>query len=691
MTASRKLTPADEGQWPLYNLLRQTGVKELPKVSRGAKISEIDFRDGVSIRMEFPDSEGLLDNAIADLKKFFKLTHVKIAKKDGVPLICRFGRTSAPESYRVAVTANECVLESLDIQGIRRGIYYLMNEMLIAEGPFLKLGELERGAIIGRRFARPWPIDFYNDELEDDSTVYPPEYLSTLARETVNSTIIKVDLKKFRRNFRNRIARLDEIVSLYRRYGIKVYLLCTEPVSFDENSSVYKDCPELFPDGAYSSQEVRDQLASNVGKIFKAIPELGGLIIRSVEDGCRLATCVKTGSNSWRTAAATLDQINKSIGTADLIFWPYQEIFWRGLENMIKGASQLPAGVIQLQMLEAFGVKQQMGTKRTVADNWLSYAGPSMFFKACTKKSRLHGAQTWAMLPSGISGEVPTVQSIPVPSSLYRKYRAMRSLDVSGTLQCWEYGSYPTQMTHAAGLLTFEPFPPTEDIFLTRLARIYWADEFADDVVKAWKHFSQAFNHFPLCHEFRDSGLMQDSVVWPLNLIPSSDNDLGERLESLLSDCEFDMEETIKLTTKLARRWHMGVKIMLRLKKNFRRSPTRTAEIARMEALGILFNAGNDLFKFYELRCRIFNSESPERLMMLKSLRKMARCQIEYSKRMIALIDKDPLLGFHFGEGVFKFDQASLQTRIESIKRMLAKEFPVIEKRLKAGLPAIEE
>ena len=117
--------------------------------------------------------------------------------------------------------------------------------------------------------------------------------------------------------------------------------------------------------------------------------------------------------------------------------------------------------------------------------------------------------------------------------------------------------------------------------------------------------------------------------------------------------------------------------------------PHHEAEIAQMEAIGVLLEAGNGIFKFHELRNQILRGEGPERLLKLKNLRKMVRDQIEYSRRMIMLIEKDPTIGFHFGEGVYRFNIAMLNDRIASLRLMLQKEFPVVEKRLKAGLPAL--
>ncbi len=681
--------------WDLNAKFWNVKVKELNWQWRGVRISEADLRGGMKIEMEFPDAEGVLESTVEDLKYFCKLGGIKILKRDGYPVICRFGRVSKHESYRISVNTTECLLEAADTEGIRRGMYYLMSEMMLSGGPFLKLGEVERNAIVENRIVHGYPLNAFDDELGTGPERRPEEYLSMLARDAVNGFLLTVDLKKLTGKFKAYTDKLSAVVDQCRRYGIKVYLFCTEPISFEADCPIFKDFPELAPAEAYSSPEAREKLAHLMGRTFSKVPALGGVFFRSLKDGYKIANCAKAGNNSWKTAAQTLELISEAVEQASpnatVAFWPYEEIFWRGIDNQLKGANQMPRGIVQMRNLESFGSKQQMGKKRVVADNWLSYIGPSPYFKACAKRSRKAGDPLYAMLPLGSSPEIGTVRNIPVPSNYYRKYRAMRSLGVSGVVQSWEMGMYPSEMTHAAGILAFEPFPATEDIFLNKLARMYWDEKNATEIVAAWKHFSQAFNHYPLCHAFREAGPLQDGIAWKLNLLPGGEDDFARRIEACLEDCDFNLEEVTKLLTKLARRWAVGVRIMTKQVKHFRKSPERMREIAVMEALGLLFDAGNDIFKFYELRCQLFAGAGPDRLLKLKQLRKLVRNQIEYSRRMLLVIERDHTIGFHFGEGVFRFNAEMLHERIASLKLMLQKEFPVMEKRLKSGLPAMED
>jgi hypothetical protein len=105
---------------------------------------------------------------------------------------------------------------------------------------------------------------------------------------------------------------------------------------------------------------------------------------------------------------------------------------------------------------------------------------------------------------------------MPVPSILYRKYKEMPALNITSVLQCWYFGNYPGVMNRAAGQLAFEDFSGTEDDFLRTLARSEWGDD-ADSVVRAWKHFAEGFQHFPLSTRFQGRA-DASTPVWPLHL-----------------------------------------------------------------------------------------------------------------------------------------------------------------------------
>ena len=87
-----------------------------------------------------------------------------------------------------------------DVEGIRRGIFYLEDEMLRLRGPFLPLGTIEKHPVIQRRISRCFfgPIKRFpkmKDELMDDVDYYPDQYLNRLAHEGVNGLWLTIEFR----------------------------------------------------------------------------------------------------------------------------------------------------------------------------------------------------------------------------------------------------------------------------------------------------------------------------------------------------------------------------------------------------------------------------------------------------------------------------------------------------------------
>ena len=94
-----------------------------------------------------------------------------------------------------------------------------------------------------------------------------------------------------------RLAKLRQTVESCLRYGIRTYIFCIEPRGWDADSPVLKKYPELA--GATEgdrhlfcpmSKTAYKYLYESVNKIFKAVPELGGMI--NITHGERGTTCL---------------------------------------------------------------------------------------------------------------------------------------------------------------------------------------------------------------------------------------------------------------------------------------------------------------------------------------------------------------------------------------------------------------
>jgi hypothetical protein len=692
--------------------------------TRGAaEKNEADLGCGVVIRKNFPDPEGRLKTAYDDLDGFFRTAGLSLDGK--YKIIIEKADTGCFESYKLDINSGECRILAGDTEGIRRALYYLEDLLLGADGPFLPLGVAERKPWMKSRISRCFfgPIKrppLNRDELLDDVDYYPDEYLNRLAHEGLNglwltiafSDLCRTSITELAPDAEKRLAKLRRTVEKCLRYGIKTYIFCIEPRSIAPDSELARKHPELKGavawDGKHcfcpSSDTAKNYLYEAVNWMFSQVPGLGGMI--NVSFGERVTTCASSfyGQDCPQCAkkspgeiiAPTLEAMERGMHDAspdaELISWLY--VPQNGPENdhseeMVDVAAKLPGNIILQYNFESGGSKEQLGKPRHAGDYWLSYTGPSAIYARIAEKVLTGGNKISAKTQVACSHELATIPFIPAPGLLYRKYREMRRLGVSCVMQCWYFGNYPGIMNKAAGELAFENFADSEADFLLRLARPEWG-KYAPQVVEAWGLLTDAYSNYPLDNMFQYYGPMHDGVVWPLYLVPEDKalaptwrldyGTSGDRYGECLG--RFAFEDVLTLSAKIALDWGQGAGILCGLRDAFRDNPERLKDIDLTEALGILFESGYNILKFYSLRELLLDDDSgawPDALVQMADIVKE---EIKRSGRILELCESDSRLGFHSEAEGYKFFPAKLAWRIEQLQSLLEKDFPAVKDRI---------
>ncbi len=353
--------------------------------------------------------------------------------------------------------------------------------------------------------------------------------------------------------------------------------------------------------------------------------------------------------------------------------------------------AHIPKDVTLQVNFESGAVKYQLDRPRVGGDYWLSYVGPSDRFARIAGQTSAHGTPISAKLQVGCSHEVATIPFMPVPSLLYRKYREMPVLGVSTVMQCWYFGNYPGVMNRAAGRLAFDDFSATEDGFLRALARPEWGSD-ADVVVRAWRHFADGFQHFPLSTRFQWWGPMHATPVWPLHLKPALQplqptwlvggpcgDAVGEALDN------HTLPEAVILTGDMARDWSKGVSLLKTLEPRFRGNRERLLDIGLAEAIGIQFASAHNMLNFYLMRSRLFDLPPADALRQLAAMEDIVRQEIRNSRRLEQLCSADSRLGFHCEAERHQYSSSRLRWRVAVLDDLLATEFVEYRDELRAG------
>jgi hypothetical protein len=721
--------PEPPENWPFVEELKAPRYYNLRwgRIKKGK--DEADLGKGVTLDFRFPDERKVLDTAIADFHVFLKTAgipengpfKITVKKKDlGKPF----------ESYCMETGADSCIISASDTEGIRRGLCFLEEQLLGADGPFLPIGVVERQPWLRNRISRCFfgPIKrppLNRDELMDDVDYYPDAYLSRLAHEGINGLWLTIEFRDLCRtslteapsNVEKRLDKLRGTVDKCLRYGIKTWVFCIEPASFKPDDPLMEKYPELRGasdgGGGYCfcpGSDISDRyLYESTHWLFSEVPGLGGLI--NISYGERPTTCLSSihGDSDdpldcprcgriprWQILHRSLGAMQRGMRDAnhdaELISWFYMPHANTHPDWMFDMAGHMPEGVVLQYNFESGAIKTQAGKLHSGGDYWLSHVAPSANFARISDRAGNAGTQLSAKIQVGCSHEVATIPFVPVPGLLYRKYKKMRELGCVDVMQCWYFGNYPGVMNRAAGALAYETFDDSEDAFLARLARPEWGVS-ADTVVNAWRHLAEGYEHYPLTNMFQYYGPMHDGVVWPLFLIPAlkplaptwltapypSGDTIGECLDT------FTLSEALSLCEKMADKWQLGVELFLSLRPKFQNDPERLRDIDLVEALGIQFKSGRNILSFYYLRALLINGRTKTPLDVLDAMRRLVEDEIGHSKRMVELCEQDSRLGFHSEAEAYKYYPAKLRWRIEQLQGLLSTEFTEMRHLLETG------
>lgn len=467
-------------------------------------------------------------------------------------------------------------------------------------------------------------------------------------------------------------------------------------------------------------------LYESMNFIFSRVPNLGGMI--NISHGERLTNCqslIAPTSNArsvcpacskkkpWENINATLLPMSKGMhdanSDAEFIAWLYMPQDAPLGDWVYSLPKNCPENVIMQFNFESGVTKDVFGRGRRGADYWISTSGPSRRFERLATLAKDSDATVSAKIQTGSSHEVATVPFVAVPGLLYRKFRAMRELGVTHVMLCWYFGGYPGLMNKAAGELSFEPFPESEDAFLSLLVRPDWGNQ-TDTVVRALRLFADGYSHYPLVTEFQYYGPMHDGVVWPLYIRPqelplaptwqiawhTGPNigtplaPSGDRIGEALGQ-DYSLTEAIEECRAMSEKWDQGLTLLRALEADQDLLPERRLDIGVAHALGIQFRSGFNILRFYDLRERMVNEKAHKQLVTLGEMQRIVADEIKNGLELIVLCERDTRLGFHSEAEGYKYFPEKIRWRIHQLQVVRDKDIPELERDIKDGIDVFAE
>lgn len=683
--------------------------------------TEVALADGYALDAADFEGEKHLDVLLEDLRQFMGVAMEAREAPAGFPIRLARGDVApcpddAGEAHRVRTTPDGCEILAPDLAGLRRGVFWLEDEMLLRRAPILPLGERTRWTRIGPRISRS-PIAPYRWlsgwELEDENDYYPDAYLNRLAHCGVNGVWVAGLLRNLVASRTipelgpntHQLAKLNQLIQKTAPYGIKVYLFCIEPRALPGWHPAGRAHPEIV--GAHgslcpSTPLVLDYVREVMRALFTEAPGLGGII--NIFNSERATTCWLNEDRVQdcprcrarpqaevlgETLNAFMQGIRDASETAQLLAWTYMmdpkthSMTTLPIEPMLKVMRESRPDVVWLGNFEHGGVKELCGKPAEVHEYSLSYVGPSDNFRDLARAAQATGRRVYAKLQVGTSYELATVPHIPVPGIVYDKFAAMGDLGATGTMLGWIPGGFPGPMLKAAGEAAFEPRPPKAE-FLNRLAGITWGETHADRVASAWERFAEAWQDYPFNNAVLYFSPLTRGPAYQLHLEREprlakpynwgfertrKPQPFEDQVERWLGP--YSAEEIIHSFRDMAARWHDALSDLQAALPEAGADDDLAKQVAVAAAIRLQYLAAADAYEFYSLRDRLLEAAEDERPPILSRIRAVAEQNVRVAEEMKALLAVDPAIGFQSEIYTYSYSAAMLDEKIRQVQEML--------------------
>lgn len=685
-------------------------TQSLREAGRQAREREISLTSGFRLELDQLAEDPLLETALSDLRQLLQQSLETPTKPDGYPIRLQHEELDVPadasEAHRLQIQATGCQLSAPTLEGLRRAVYRLADELLIRRAPILPLRDETRYTRVRARIGRS-PIAPYRWlsgwELEQDHDVYPDSYLSQLAQAGVNAiwaagllrNLVASEVIPELGPPIHRLERLQALVAKAARYGIRVYLFCMEPRAIPADHPAGQAHPEIL--GAPnvkdrslcgSSDLVHEFLREAIASLFQEVPDLAGLInIPAGEratscwwneiriDGCPICREQPRGELLGRVLNTMQAGIRQAGSEAELIAWTYfvgRDRKTLPIDPMLEVMAHTDPAIIWLGNFE-HGLSRQVGDKSiTYHEYSLSGIGPSPYYEAMAAATEQQGAELYAKLQVGTTFEMSSVPYLPVPGIVHAKLEALRELGSRGTMLHWIPGGMPNPLLQAACEAAFEPALSEEDL-LHRLAAIEHGESAAPAVSSAWQQFGHIWQQYPFDHHV---------LYWsPITRAPAYQLHL-EREERLAKPYNFGADRNrepqpfedqidrwagdLTLTDVIASFRHLADGWEDGLGELRQALPADNPDRAVAEAIRLQCLATANICEFYQLRNRLAAEPA-----LLDRLIEIAEEEAVVTRQMLELLPRHPGLGFHSELFLYSYDAPMLRAKLRQLDHLL--------------------
>lgn len=370
------------------------------------------------------------------------------------------------------------------------------------------------------RYIASYFASFGEPLLDPDIESCPEGLLQRLAAAGVNGvwfhTVLRtlvpptVDFPEFGQNHEKRIAGLNKLVQRAKKYGIGIYLYSNEPRAMPNEFFNIPGRANMkgVTEGAYSTMclsdpRVQKWLVDSYEYVFQNVPDLAGVFTITASEN--LTTCASHGQFahcprcSKHSYAELIDQVNTLIAegvrrgnpNAKTIVWDWG---WNDsfAEQIIKG---LPKDCWFQSVSEWNLPITRGGVSSRVGEYSLSAVGPGPRAQEHWKFAKEAGLKTVAKVQVNLTWEFSVIPHLPVLNLVAQHAHNLAQQSVNGVMLSWSLGGYPSENLMAFQQGSLKNVSVEEN--LKNVADHYYGHAAEENVLSAWKKFSDGFAEYP--------------------------------------------------------------------------------------------------------------------------------------------------------------------------------------------------
>ncbi len=531
----------------------------------------------------------------------------------------------------------------------------------------------------------------YGDPLRGEGIDDIPEgYLAELAASGVNAvwlqgllnTLAPWDLApELSVGWEERLANLRRLVKRCRAYGIDVFLYLNEPRALSR--SFYEKYPELrgideIPEGKDHLPDVvglctstpagQAFLVNSVRHVFENVPDLGGIFSITFSEnltncysrgrnGNTCPRCQKRSAESVHAEVYTLLEQGMRLAGSDGKLLSY---VWTTLEQWIPGIIEEITERASVLCVSEFGLPFTRGDySGTVNEYSISAVGPSEKSRRQWASARRRGLKTAAKIAAVSTWELPTIPYIPALRLVGEHLFNVAAEGIDALLLGWTNGGSPSPNLELVAEFVCNPGQSVDEA-MHAVARRRFGVAVSEEIVKAWNHFSDAFEEYPFDAAVCYNG---PQALGPANLLYLEPSGFRATMVTFpFDDLEkwrgpYSVETLQGQFEKLAQLWKPGVELLDTL-RHANPSSAIEDEWRNSKAALLLFESAINQIRFVRAR----GSDHAAAAAIVRSEMNLAR-------ELFDLAAVDSRLGFeatnHYG--FIRFDLAEKILNCESL------------------------